>query len=49
LISHKSYTPHIEVLKRAHKGLGVSIVGGTNTLQRREGEIFYTCPQKTNH
>jgi hypothetical protein len=48
-ISHKSHKPNQQVSGKAHKGLGISIfVGGTSTLQRREGEIFYTCPQKTN-
>jgi hypothetical protein len=48
--SHKSQDPHKEELGRAHKGLGwVYFVGGTSTLQRREGESFYTCPPKTSH
>jgi hypothetical protein len=48
--SHKSQDPHKEGLGRAHKGLGwVYFVGGTSTLQRREGGSFYTCPKKTSH
>jgi hypothetical protein len=48
--SHKSQDPHKEGLGRAHKGLGwVYFMGGTSSLQRREGERFYTCPQKTSH
>jgi hypothetical protein len=43
-ISHKS---HRDMLGRAHKGLGMSIfMSGTRTLQMREGESFYACPQK---
>jgi hypothetical protein len=49
-ISHKSQDPHKEGLERAHKGLGwVYFVGGTSTLQRREGENFYIYPPKTSH
>jgi hypothetical protein len=48
--SHKSQDPHKEGLWRAHKGLGwVYFMGGTRSLQTREGESFYTCPPKTSH
>jgi hypothetical protein len=47
--SHKSQDPNKEGLGRAHRGLGwVYFVGGTSTLQMREGETFYTCPPKTS-
>jgi hypothetical protein len=47
--SNKSQDPHKERLERAHKGLGwMYFMGGTSFLQRREGEIFYTCPPKTS-
>jgi hypothetical protein len=49
-IYYKSLKPHKEVLGRAHKGFRVSIfIGETSSLQRREGESFYTCPPKTSH
>jgi hypothetical protein len=45
-ISHKSYKPHLEVKGRGLKGSRKSIfIGGTSTLQRREGEKIYTIPQ----
>jgi hypothetical protein len=48
-IYHKSLKPQKEVLERAHKGFRVSIfVGGTSSLQMREGESFYTYPSKTS-
>jgi hypothetical protein len=47
MFSHKSQDPHKEGLRRAHKGLGLMyFMGDTSTLQRREGESFYTCPPK---
>jgi hypothetical protein len=49
MTSHKSQYPHKEGLGRAHKGLGwIYFMGSTSTLQRRERESFYTCPQKTS-
>jgi hypothetical protein len=46
-ISHKSLKHHLEVKGRGLKGSRKSIfVGGTNNPQRREGEKFYTIPQK---
>jgi hypothetical protein len=46
-ISHKSHKPHLEVKGRGLKGSRKSIfIGGTSTLQRREGENFYTIPKK---
>jgi hypothetical protein len=46
-ISHKSHKPHLEVKGKGLKGSRKSIfVGGTSTLQRREGKSFYTIPQK---
>jgi hypothetical protein len=46
-IYRKSLKPHKEVLGRGIKGFRMSVfIGGISSLQRREGEIFYTCPPK---
>jgi hypothetical protein len=45
--SHKSQDPHKEGMGRAHKCFEwVYFVGGTSSLQRREGEAFILVPQK---
>jgi hypothetical protein len=47
--SHKSQDPRKEGLGRVHKSLGwVYFVGGTSSLQMREGESLYTCSPKTS-
>jgi hypothetical protein len=49
-ISHKSHKPHLEVKERGLKGSRKSIfIGGTCTLQRREGEKLLYYPPKTSH
>jgi hypothetical protein len=49
-ISHKSHKSHLEVNGRCLKGSRKSIfVGGTSTLQRREGEKLLYYPPKTSH
>jgi hypothetical protein len=46
-ISHKSHKLHLEVKGRGLKVSRKSIfVGGTSTLEMREGKNFYTIPQK---
>jgi hypothetical protein len=46
-ISHRSLKPHLEVTRRSLKGLRKSIfVGGTSTLQRREGAKLLYYPSK---
>jgi hypothetical protein len=46
LISHKSHKPHLEVKGIDLNGSRKSIfIGGTSTLQRREGKSFYTIPK----
>jgi hypothetical protein len=46
-ISHKSHQPHLEVKGRGLKGSRKSIfIGGTSTLQRREGEAFILSLKK---
>jgi hypothetical protein len=46
-IPHKSHESHIEVKERGLKGSRESIfVGGTSTLQRREGDKLAYYPQK---
>jgi hypothetical protein len=46
-ISYKSLKPHKVVLRRAHKGLEMSMFRGWHQHPPKEGGgSFYTCPQK---
>jgi hypothetical protein len=46
-IYHKSLKPHKEVLGRDYKGFRMSIfIGGTSSLQMREGKAFILVLQK---